>query len=288
MARRSKTSKRTPSTRSSRKSTSRRKRSSKNTASDAPGKLAIQRIREQTKELDRSIKRITKEMEKVTDKNYALLVTKARNAWKKEFDEDLDDTLVTQLVISFLSEKMQREYIEMIKAHMSPEEEKKKKEDKTNVQKGGANIPTGVVNYPFNEFKVFPSSLPAAQHGNLVNAFELYDHPAQTVGTCGGPLAGGKRRGTSKRRRRPVQRGGSYNPFPLSLPHYFPATVAPGYSPPATGYLARPSSFVRGYFDVLNGSSYQTDPATTGSLGDASNSILHEANPQMDPNYVPM
>ena len=91
-------------------------------------------------------------------------------------------------------------------------------------------------------------------------------------------MAGGKR----------IKRGG-YNPFPLSLPHYFPATVAPGYSPPATGYLAAPSAFVRNYFDVLNGSVQLTnDPATTGSLGDAPNSILNEGSPSMDPNYVPM
>ena len=75
-------------------------------------------------------------MEKVTDKNYSSLVIKARNAWKKEFGEDLQDELLTQLVISFLSER-RREYMEMIKAQMTPAQEEGKKVVKRRFKKEG-------------------------------------------------------------------------------------------------------------------------------------------------------
>lgn len=285
--------------RKSRPSKSKTPRSPKVSRKNAPGKYAVQTIKEQTKALQKSIERITKEMEKVSDKSYETMMKRAAAVWKKEFGEDLKEPLLSQLVMSFLNEKMKKEYVKLVRKQMA----------KRNKQRGGGETPQGVVEFPFNEFKTYPTDLPSAYHGNFTNALQLYDHPAESVGTCGGSLMDGgvkgkrrgkgkmctrcgkpKRRGGKRRDRTMKQRGGGgYNPFPLSLPHYFPATVAQSYSPPATDYLAAPSSFVRGYFDILNGSEFPNlDPATNGSLGDAPNSVLNEPNTAMDPNFVPV
>jgi hypothetical protein len=250
------------------------------------GKIAVQIIKEQTKQLEKSIERITKEMERASDKGYEKLMTKAKEIWKNEFGEDLKEPMLSQFVMSFLNQKMETESVRLLKKQLGIQQ----------VQQGG-NM--GNIEGPY----------PSAYYPNFINAQQVYDHPIPSIGSCGGSLEGGKRKrnmtrrnkGKGKKRntrrnkanrklkRGVLQRGGGYNPFPISLPNYFPATISQSYSPPGTDVLAGPSSFIRGYFDVLNGSQVvNMDPATTGSLGDASNSILNTPNFATDINYSPM
>jgi hypothetical protein len=267
----------------------------------ARGKQAIQTINQQTKELEKSMRYITKELEKAASKNYEALMKKAKQVWRKEFDEELKEPMLSQLVMSFLNMKMRKEYINMVRKQtgqiVGETGKGEEEQEGGKKQRGGSR---------WNVLGPFPTAnnpnLWSAAYPNVINAHNTYDHPLESVGgECGGSLVGGgkKKRGKKGngrrggkrggiRTRKGGQRGGSYNPFPISLPHYFPATIAQSYSPPSTGYLAGPSSAARYFMDIMNGSEvYNIDPATSGSLGDSHNSILNEPNSATDINYIP-